>query len=254
MQVLVAAGLPYIGEVFPEPWGTNLRAANSRGFFESQLLSGIYYATNPHPVSGAFLAPSATRDHVVKVFIPGLVKTDLAYLDYAVATVRSWREFSASLSRMEELGGRGEEPVSEFQASAPLRWWIENFALIRDIATRGYRAHVTTYDRILKDPEKEVSTVLRWLGRGDRKAARAAVERRMRTQHRPTSVISDLDSSHESTFDELYELLDGGADLTPQFIQKLNETDAELRPRILEARARAQHALVTHITARELPA
>lgn len=254
MQVLVAAGLPYIGEMFPEPWGTTLRAANSQGFFESQLLSGVYYATNPHPVSGAFLAPSTTREHAVKVFIPGLVKTDLAYLDYTVATVRSWREFSASLSRLEELGSRDEELASEFQAPAPLRWWIENFALIRDIATRGYRAHVTTYDRIMRDPEKEVSTVLRWLGRGDRTAASAAVKRRMRTQHRAFSVLSDLDSSHETTFDELYALLDRGADLTPKFIQKLNNTDAELRPRILEARARAQHTLIANITERGLPA
>ena len=75
MQVLAAAGFPTLGEAFPRDWGRTIREANPEGFFESPLRNGIYYATNPSPRTGAYLAPEATRRTVVKVFVPGLVKT-----------------------------------------------------------------------------------------------------------------------------------------------------------------------------------
>ncbi|MBA3545934.1 MAG: hypothetical protein H0T76_05600 [Nannocystis sp.] len=91
MHVLVAAGIPYIGERFPAGWGELLRDANPDGFFESELMIGINYRTNPHPLTGAYLAPHQTRDHAVKIFIPGLIRSDVAFLDRCIATVRGWR-------------------------------------------------------------------------------------------------------------------------------------------------------------------
>ena len=98
MQILVAAGYPWIGEVFPARWSESIGAANPRGFFESPLRKGIYWATNPDPQTGRFLFPQATRRHLVKVFIPGLVRTDYAYLDRVVATMRPSRAKARSLT------------------------------------------------------------------------------------------------------------------------------------------------------------
>src|SRR6185295_4057207 len=100
MQILKAAGFPILGEAFPRDWGETIRDANKQGFFESPLRLGIYYATNPHPRTGAFLAPKETRRLAVKVFSVGLVKSDLAYVDKVVASMRPWREYLRSLERL----------------------------------------------------------------------------------------------------------------------------------------------------------
>lgn len=106
MQILVAGGLPFIGEATLEHWGEELRAQNPRGFYESQLVSGVHFGTNPHPETGEFLGPEQTRRHAVKVFIPGLRKCDLAYLDRVIVTLRPWRVVAESLGRMPVDAGR----------------------------------------------------------------------------------------------------------------------------------------------------
>ena len=88
MQILIAAGIPYFGEAFPRDWETTLKEANKEGFYESMLRAGIYYATNPHPRSGAYFFPEQVERHCVKVFIPGLVRTDRAYIGRVVASMR----------------------------------------------------------------------------------------------------------------------------------------------------------------------
>ena len=55
MQVLAQAGLPILGEAFPGGWKELFGDANPRGFFESTLVSGINFTTNPDPVSGVLL-------------------------------------------------------------------------------------------------------------------------------------------------------------------------------------------------------
>ena len=92
MQILTAAGLPAVGEAFPKSWGDGpLREANPRGFFESTLRDGIAWHTNPDPRTGFYLHPDAARGHCVKVFLPGLARTDLAFVEGALLTVRDWR-------------------------------------------------------------------------------------------------------------------------------------------------------------------
>ncbi len=65
MQILKAAGLRVLGEAFPRDWGETIRDANAQGFYESPLRHGIYYRTNPHPRTGAFLPPQDTKHMVV---------------------------------------------------------------------------------------------------------------------------------------------------------------------------------------------
>jgi hypothetical protein len=183
MQVLVAAGLPWIGEAFAEPWATRISAANPRGFYESQLAAGVYHATNPHAENAAYLLPGQTRRHVVKVFVPGLVRTDVAFVDHVVATMRRLREYAAALLRVRAMAGEDREgAIFDLPLSPALRWWIENFALVRDIATRRYPAHVVIYGRVLRDPGREVGRVPRWIGAGNPAAARPAVEPALQTQ------------------------------------------------------------------------
>lgn len=243
MHALIAAGLPYIGERFPAGWGELLRDANPDGFFESELMIGVNYRTNPHPQTGAYLAPHQTREHAVKIFIPGLVRSDVAFLDRVVATVRSWREYVVSIRRV----GVGDSTLPP-----ALEWWCSNFALIRDLAIRGYPAHVLSYDALLRDPERVLAEVLAWIGRGDPTAAR--VVRADRTREAIAEPDHDLgegvDASHLAVFDELYACIDAGRPLSASFIDRLNAVDRALRPMVLGRQAAAEAQTVADIFAR----
>lgn len=110
MQMLGAAGYSIIGEAFPSVWEESIREANPRGFFESRLRQGVFFATNPDPESGEFIFPDPSKNHAVKVFVPGLVRTDYAFIDRVVGTMRHWSAYSTSLSRLYELEDRGPLP------------------------------------------------------------------------------------------------------------------------------------------------
>lgn len=239
MQILVAAGFPAFGEPFPGKWGDTIREANPSGFYESILRRGIYYRTNPHPVTGDYFFPEQVERHVCKVFIPGLVRSDRAYIGRVVATMRPWREYEASLARLfamedEKRVGKPTPP----RMPAHLEWWAENFALIRDVATRRYPVNVQSYDSLLADPEKVIRETLTWIGEGDAAAAIAAVKPEHRTQRDVTSDSFDEDTA--ALCDELYALIHERKPLTPAFITRLNEKDRELGAQI----RRAQQAML----------
>lgn len=238
MHLLVAAGLPLIGERFPSGWGALLEVANPDGYFESELIAGVYYLTNPHPLTGAYLAPAQTRQHAVKVFIPGLIRTDVAFIDRCVATVRDWRAYVASMQR---LRARQVAPLDTDALSLALRWWQQNFALIRDFAIRGYPGHVVSYDGLLRDPGRAVSEVIEWLGVGDADRALDRVIPRPATEVEidGDASVEGLSREHVQVFDELYATIDEERPLSPSFIRTLNRTDEALRPRVLEMQARA---------------
>jgi hypothetical protein len=251
MQILRAAGYPLLGDAFPRDWGETIRDANQAGFYESPLRLGIYYATNPSPRTGAYLAPAETRRLAVKVFASGLVKTDLAYLDRVVASVRHWREYKHSLERLynmerenklakAERTGRPYAPLSF--PPAPLEWWSDNYGLIRDSLLRGYRFRILSYESVLRDPERAVGETIRWLGGGDRKAAVSAVRNSLRTQHRSSAPASDseLAPQHEQLFDELYERVDRRRELDGPFIERLHAANRELAHKIAAADQRAR--------------
>ena len=251
MQILAAAGLPVIGERVPQHWSEHLHAANPDGFYESELVAGIYFRTNPHPVSGVFLFPEQTERHAVKVFIPGLIRSDLAYLDRVIATVRGWRDFARSRERLRALGRAGGEVAGEEAPSLPpgLEWWAENFALIRDVATRRYPFHMLSYESLLADPERTIAEVLAWLGYGDPVKASGVVRR----GGSGTAVLggavdeTGLEPVHVHVLDELHDHIHRGLALGPAFVERLNQTDRELRPRLLEHNAAVKAAALREL-------
>jgi hypothetical protein len=47
-----------------------------------------------------------------------------------------------------------------------LEWWDENYALVRDLAVRGYACHVQAYDAVLADPARVVPRIVECGRRG----------------------------------------------------------------------------------------
>jgi hypothetical protein len=235
MQILVGAGFPAFGDAFPLAWGTTaLRAANQEGFYESTLRSGIYYATNPNPRTGAYFFPEQVEKHAVKVFIPGLARTDRAYIGRVIATMREWREYEASVKRLyafeSESKPAGQAPRPQMEPA--LEWWWENYLLLRDVTTRRYAIHVQTYASLLADPERVIHETMKWLGHGDAKAACAKVKPENRHFDRPAS--TSLEPEVAAVADELYAVLHERRGLSQAFLAKLGETNAKLAPRIAE--------------------
>jgi hypothetical protein len=257
MQALAAAGLDVIGERFPRNWDRHpIRAANPDGFYESELAAGIYFRTNPHPVTGVFLFPEQTAHHVVKVFIPGLIRTDLAFIDRVIATIRPWRAFARSRARMRGLlladtglDGAGHGP----RLPAALEWWSENFMLIRDIATRRYAVHMVSYDSVVADPEGSIRAVLAWLGVGDPARACAAVRRGSPPVSDDEGEVEGesegVAGEHLAVFDELYGRIHRGEALDQGLIERLNAVDRALRPLLVEHNAAVKAAALAAIVA-----
>lgn len=259
MQILVAAGFEAIGEPFPGDWQALVQAANPDGFWESQLLGGVYYRTNPHTLTGSFLFPEQTSFHAVKIMIPGLIRSDLAYIDRVIGTVREWREFAVSRERLRELTGaqtlaqvglEAHEQILRHALPPALEWWVDNYSLLRDIGTRRYAAHVCSYQSLLDDPERAIAEVFSWLGRGDVAKAVAAIKPQRQTV-RDQVPTPEIEAEIAEVFDELYDLIHRGAPLSAAFLAKLNEVDGQLRPRLLAhesaARVTAAQAMLADL-------
>jgi len=254
MQILIGAGYPIIGEAFPMRWEKTIKAANPEGFYESHLRRGIYFRTNPHPKSGTYLFPEQVAHHAVKVFIPGLVRSDRAFIGKVIATVREWREYESSIRRLyaiEDESRRAEGkgafiPVERMPGA--LEWWGENFALVRDIAVRRYPVHVQTYEGLLAEPERVIRDVIKWLGRGDADKALAAVKPEHRTQNRPPS--DSVEPEIAEVFDTFYAAMHAGKGLDAPLLQKLNDTNEVLAPRIAQIHQRLREQNRKRLAAR----
>ena len=248
MQVRQAAGLPILGKAFPRNWGTGpLRDANPHGFYETLLRNGIYYATNPHPRTGKYFTPEHVDGYAVKVFVPGVIRSERAYISHLLANVREWREYEASIERLYALeaqsrearraaGGEVDEP---FNFPPAYEWWMENFALVRDISLRRYPARLQTYDQVLGDPEATIGAVLRWIGRGDVEAAVAAVKPGNRTQTRPSS--DTVPPALARVFDDLYAGVAAGQGISGALLRTLNETNQQLLPELTRLQMKVAH-------------
>jgi len=255
MHLLAIAGLPIIGDRMPEGWEQLIAPANPDGFFESELMAGVYFRTNPHPLTGAYLAPAQTRHHAVKIFVPGLIRTDVAFIDRCLATVRPWREFVASTRRVRAMQADAGLPPGDDETRLPpaLEWWCSNFALVRDIAIRGYPVHVVSYDALLREPLRVVTEVLGWIGQGDPQRAAGIVRPAPRPQAPPASdaaLADGLDPRHLAVFDELYATIDAERPLTQAFVDQLNRTDQALRPAVLEHHAGADAQTIADVLGR----
>jgi hypothetical protein len=241
MQILTAAGLPSFGEAFPGGWKESLSAANPEGFYESSLRHGIYHATNPDPRTGAYFFPEQVERHVVKVFIPGLVRTDRAYIGKVVATMRHPFEFAASLRALYALEDARRETEPPARLPPLLEWWAENYAFIRDLSIRRYATHVETYGQLVTDPERVVREVLAWLGAGDAAAALARVRPELRHHERPEH-DGTLDPGDLEVFEALYDTVDRRAPITPALLERVNQVHQRLVPRIVEHETAARRA------------
>ena len=240
MQVLRAAGFPVFGDAFPRRWSETIREANPRGFYESLFREGIYHATNPHPRTGHYVFPEQVKHHAAKIFIPGVIRSERAYLDRVVVSVRHWAEYAASLHRLQAM------EQQRLGATAPgmppvLEWWNELYSLIRDVVTRRYAVHFVSYDAVLRRPAETVGEVIGWIGQGDADAAAAVVSPALRTQERPF-VEPGYPRWVLTTFEELHRHLDQGKPLDARFVKRLNEVNHFLAPEI----RRAQVELIRH--------
>lgn len=248
MQVLRAGGIETIGSAFNKVWAETIKDANKRGFYESRFRRGIYYATNPHPETGVWLSPQRTRHTGVKVFIPGVVRSDVCYLSRVVASVRPFRQYAMSLDRLytmerEALAKRNPERPPPCHLDPILEWWLENFLLVRDIATRRYPIRLVSYESMLEDPERICSLIFEFLETGDASAAMAAVHPEDRTQG--TETRATITHRHEEVFDEYHARVKQGLAFDENFLLKMNETHQDLLPEIeaaLEDLAKARLA------------
>lgn len=237
MQVLAAAGLPILGKQFPRNWEQTIKAANPDGFYESMLRHGVYYRTNPHPVTGKYFLPEHVAGYAVKVFVPGVVRSERAYIEHLVANVREWREYEASIQRLYAIE---RAKVLEARPDAPepvvfppaFEWWMENFALVRDISLRRYPARLQSYDAVVGEPGRVIPEVLAWIGHGDVDAAVAAVKPEHRTAFRPES--DTVEPRLAQVFDDLYDAVAAGRGLSGALLTTLNRTNTELLPRLVE--------------------
>ncbi|MCA9492478.1 MAG: hypothetical protein KC621_21240 [Myxococcales bacterium] len=255
MRMLIEAGLPSIGEAFPTVWGDSIRDANPHGFFESRLRRGIWFATNPDPRTGAYLHAGPTRLHAVKVFVPGVIRTERAYLHRVVATMRDWRSYARSIADLEEQEARWAaknpregETAAEAEARvvarrptlpAPVEWFLENFELVRDFSVRRYPIHFATYERLLAEPEATVGKVLAWIGTGEADRAAACVDPALRRSADRAPVASEaaIDAATAELFDSFYAAIHDGSSLPRDLLEPLNTTWAELSERYGRRRA-----------------
>ena len=260
MQILTAAGLPWIGKEFLGRWETSIRDANPEGFYESIFRGGVFFATNPNPKTGDFLFPRQCTHHAVKVFIPGLIRTDYAYIHRVVATLRPWRAYCASIQRLyamedryladlppeEGPDGKMEQPLERARRHRPslhpaLEWWFENYDLVRDIATRRYPVNLVSYDTMLADPSKVIPKVIDWIGQGAADAALAAVKPELRTQT-DADVEAPVDQEAIDIFDALHEEIATSQSLSRQLLDAMNGLNVRLEDEWLGGRLRERRA------------
>lgn len=238
MQVLQAGGVETIGAPFHKVWKETIEDANKRGFFETRLRRGIFYATNPDPETGRWLQPQKTRRVGIKVFIPGVVRSDVCFLSRVVASVRPFRQYAVSVGRLFAMERESLAKRIENGAPGPLEhmdpileWWLENFLLVRDITTRRYPVRLVSYEAMLEDPEKLCSKIFTFFECGDAATAAAAVHPEDRTQ--TPEAVSGISHRHEEVFDEYHHRVKAAVPFDAAFLKKMNETHVDILPEIV---------------------
>ncbi|MFK8003981.1 MAG: hypothetical protein AB8H86_30735 [Polyangiales bacterium] len=246
MSALAAGGFEPIGIAYPASWGTSIRDANTGGFFESLLRVGIHHGTNPNPKTGRYIHHEDSRTNAVKIFAGGFVRTHRAFIDSVVMTVRPWREYVASLTRLyrmehaaaeKALGGSLRPRVVPDPA---LEWWVDNFLILEDLALRGFPANIITYDNALADPLRFVGETVRGIG-GDGDAAAASIHSDQRTQSNIAPYAhSSLSEGIIDVFDTLYETLNAGDPISPAFWKRMRSVQQDLAPDFMKGVRAAQ--------------
>ncbi len=249
MQVLVAGGIPVIGKRFPKAWGQgSLKQANVEGFYEDIYRDGIFFATNPHPETGNYLRPEHARGQAVKVFVPGVVRTELAFIEGVIANVRDWREYVASVERLWRLDDlqreeEGRDDPTPMRMPAVLEWFFENYGLLRDQRTREYPLFLQTYDDIVRDPAPFIERAFAGMGEGDVEAAAEAVKPQRRTQSGKTP--TDIEPWLARAFDDFYGAVADGNGVSDALWDSLSRVHDRLQPAWASLRIESAKKLVT---------
>ena len=175
MQILINGGFPFIGNAYSGIWKESIGDANRKGFYESKLRHGINFQNNPNPDNGVYLHPKPTVQHAVKIFVPGLLKTEFAFIHRVVGTIRPWNEYCSSIERLltmedeymlSQAVKEGELPrevrsiVRRPNVHPAFVWWKDNFTLLSDTLTRKYAINLVAYDKLLEEPENVIPLVL----------------------------------------------------------------------------------------------
>ena len=238
MQILERSGFQILGEKFPSEWGKSIVDANPNGFYESTLRYGINWTSNP--AKDHYFHPDAYRNHAVKVFMAGIVRTDAAHIHKVVVTVRHWAEYGKSLRRLFALedayadslpDGEREQrhaELSRVRGNMPFpedEWFLENYDFLRDYNLRRYECQLTAYDDLVADPEKTLSRVLPWLGFGKVDVAVGAIDDALRNRKitRP-----EVKHEHAEIYEDFYQAL-SKASVPATLVAKLNETANAVR-------------------------
>ncbi len=242
MRMLIEGGLDHIGEAFPGVWGKSIREANPHGFYESPLRRGVFFATNPDPKTGNYLPSGPTTHHALKIFIPGVVRTERAYLHRVVATMRPWRAYARSLEALHadeeawymanpDEGLTPQQMLEKVRRRqprlpAPIDWFLENYELVRDFAVRRYPIHFTTYDKLLDTPEATVRRVFDWIGTGDADAAIRTIEPDLKRSDSRPPVASEavLNAEQVRLFDDFYTVIHERSSVPKSMVPALNAT------------------------------
>jgi hypothetical protein len=234
MQVLAGAGFPVIGEAFPGEWKQLIGSANPRGFFESTLISGINFTTNPDPDSGVFVEPELTRDFVVKIFLSGLRRTEFRYLDRVLISTREWRTFCDSARRLETMQ-QHVHPIDSPDSNTDLlhsepaiKWWMDHYNMIQDQQRRGFDFLWLSYESVLSDPERMVSRILDWIDLPhDLPGALNAIDASLQTQS-STAYSCALAPRWIRAFDDLYGRVHQGREFDAVFRHEMDEVTREI--------------------------
>lgn len=228
MQALQAGGFPIIGEDFNAVTGP-AKAANVRGFYESKhLAGGVYWETNPTP-DGQYLDHRLTQHHALKLFFRGLIRTDMAYIDHVIWTVRPWREQELSLRRMFQM----RHPTEGFLPGTPYKplppgvhWFLSNWMILQNFAVRRFPIMLCPFDLLLKTPARPLSVVFEKIGAGDADKARRVIAPTLRTYRGDAG--ANLDSPWADNFDWFYHALSEGDVHDPTFITDFARISKEI--------------------------
>lgn len=241
MKALEGAGIPVVGKSFPRDWDGNAPSTpGPEDQYHSLLRGGIYYRTNPHPVTGRYFVPEDVQGCAVNVVALGVVRTERAYIEKLVANVRDWREYEGAISRLEaeeDEARTSENPdaVPRFRFPPAYEWWMENFAVVRDIGLRRYPARLMTCAQIQADPVAHIADTLAWLGVEAEVDAMAAVAAREHPDFNGEPGHTDvLEPEVAQVFDDFYGAISPGTALSASLLGKLYETNAKLLPRLRE--------------------
>jgi hypothetical protein len=189
------------------------------------------------------------------VFIPGLIRSDVAFITQVIATVRPWRQYVRSVHRLYDMERKaknlqmqdGEAPLAPAVMSPAIEWWVENFSLFSDIVTRRYPFVMVAYDSVVESPERTLRHVFEWLGEGDVDAAIREVEPALRTQEARSSEPPNpdelaLEPEVVEVFDTLYDVVRHRRAIDQAFVDRLNAANELLAERIDGEVKRVAHA------------